>query len=196
MPIDGNSSNPNSLGLFGGFVSFTIKVIRLGILTIVDFAPSPAELVKKYGARRTHDDKYEVQAVNLPWVVKKELDIAITPGRKYTVEGVRVEGLVPPWEAYVAFIDTAGEFGAGYIITRRRRLFNCVYKSYSKPINLQTAPYIVIRPVELQLTDRENTVECVDRAFRAKYIAVFINAPASEIQNIQVVLNPVVKENL
>jgi hypothetical protein len=50
--------------------------------------------------------------------------------------------------------------------------------------------------VELQLTDRENVVECVDRPFRARYLAVFINAPVAVVRRVRVELSPLVKENV
>lgn len=160
------------------------------------FAPAPAELVKRYGARKTPDDRYEVQAINTPWVVRREVDLAVVPGSRYAVEGVRIEGLAPPWEAYVAFVDAGGDFGAGFVVARRRRMFSCIYKSYAKPIDMQLAPHVLIKPVELQLTDRDSVVECIDKSFRARYLAVFINAPVAVVERVQVELNPLVKENV
>ncbi|MGC9130348.1 MAG: hypothetical protein ACP5H5_02035 [Pyrobaculum sp.] len=160
------------------------------------FAPTPAELVKTYGARKTPDDKYEIQAINAPWVVKREIDLAVAPGSRYIIEGVKIEGLAPPWEAYVALVEAGGDFGAGFVVARRRRMFSCIYKSYAKPIDTQLAPYVLIKPVELQLTDRENVVECVDRPFRARYLAVFINAPVAVVRRVRVELSPLVKENV
>lgn len=160
------------------------------------FAPSPAELLRLYGAKKTADEKYEVSALNLPWVFRRELEFEVAPGPGYVVDGVKVDGLYPPWEAYVALIDVSGEFGVGYIVAKRRRMFSCVHKGYSKPIDVQLAPHITIRPVELILTDREGVISCIDRAFRARYVAVFVNAPIQLIKNLRVVLQPIVRDNV
>jgi len=160
------------------------------------FAPTPAELIRRYNAKKVQEEKYEVSALNLPWVFKQEVDVVLKPGGKYVIEGVQVEGLAPPWEAYIALVDPNGDFGVGFIAARRRRMFSCVYKIYSKPLGLQLAPYITIKPVELLLTDREGMVECVDGVLRAKYVAVFVNAPASLLQNLKIVVTPIIKENV
>lgn len=158
------------------------------------FAPTPLELVKNYGARKTSDERYEVSTVNLPWAYRQQIDMAITPDKSYAVEGVSIEGLSPPWEAYVALVNEAGEYGVGYIVSRRRSMFRCVYKTYTKPMRLQTPPYLVIKPVELYLTDREGVVNCIDKSFHAKYIVVFINAPVELLRTVKVAMSPVVKE--
>ena len=44
------------------------------------FAPTPAELVRRYGAKKLQDEKYEVSALNLPWVFKQEVDMVLKPG--------------------------------------------------------------------------------------------------------------------
>jgi len=154
------------------------------------------ELVRRYGARKIHDEKYEVSALNLPWVFKQEIDVLFKPGSKYLVEGVQVEGLHPPWEAYVAFVDPSSDFGLGYVVAKRRRMFSCVYKVYSKPVGVQLAPYIVIRPIELLLTDKEGVVECIDRTLHTKYLIVLINAPAALLQSVKVAMMPKIKENV
>ncbi|WP_245218457.1 hypothetical protein [Pyrobaculum islandicum] len=174
----------------------TIKVIFNGVLTIVEvFAPLPTELVKRFGARKI-DDKYEISAINLPWVIKQEINFIFTPGEKYVVDGVEIDGLVPPWEAYVSFVDPSGEFGIGYIATGRRRMFECVHKVYTTPLYLQLAPYIVVKPVELLLSDKPNVIDCVERVFHARYIAVFINAPINIVQKIKTTLSPNIKRNI
>jgi hypothetical protein len=60
------------------------------------FAPMPAELVRRYGAKKLQDEKYEVSPLNLPWVFKQEVDMVLKPGGRYVIEGVQVEGLTPP----------------------------------------------------------------------------------------------------
>jgi hypothetical protein len=112
------------------FTTFTIKEISVYILTVVEvFAPTPAELVKRYNAKKIQDEKYEVSAVNLPWVIyRQEVDLVLRPGVKYVIEGVQVEGLVQPWEAYVALVTPEGDFGVGYVVAQRRRMFSCIYK--------------------------------------------------------------------
>ena len=160
------------------------------------FAPTPAELTRRYGAKKLHDEKYEVSALSLPWVFKQEVNVTLKPGGRYVIEGVQVEGLTPPWEAYVALVDPSVDFGVGYIAARRRRMFSCVYKVYAKPLGLQLAPYIAVKPVELLLTDKEGSVECVDRALRARYVAVFINAPVNLLQSLRVMVMPKIKENV
>lgn len=152
------------------------------------FAPSPAELVKRYGARKLQSEKYEVSASNLPWVIKRDVALEILPGRRYVVEGVQLEGLPQPWEAYVALLDERGEFGVGYIVAKRRRMFKCIYKTYTRPPGLQVAPYITIKPVELHLTDKEGLVDCIERPLYARTIAVFINAPPDVINGVKVAM--------
>jgi hypothetical protein len=175
----------------------TINVISLRVLTVVEvFAPTPAELVRRYGAKKLQDEKYEVSPLNLPWVFKQEVDMVLKPGGRYVIEGVQVEGLTPPWEAYVALVDQNGDFGVGYVAAKRRRMFSCIYKTYSKPLGLQLAPYIEVKPVQLLLTDKEGVVGCVDRALHARYIAVFINAPANLLQSLKIVVTPKIKENV
>jgi hypothetical protein len=39
-------------------------------------------------------------------------------------------------------------------------------------------------------------VGCVDRALHARYIAVFINAPANLLQSLKIVMTPKIKENV
>ncbi|MEM4509844.1 MAG: hypothetical protein QXD08_02625 [Pyrobaculum sp.] len=158
------------------------------------FAPTPNELIRKYGAKKIQDDKYEISVLNLPWVYKKSIDIYISPDKTYIIEGVSVDGLSPPWEVYIALVDEVGEYGVGYIISRRKKFFKCVYKHYTKPIKLQTAQYLIIKPLELYLTDIDGVINCVDRSFNAKYIVALVNAPVELLNNVKVNFMPVVKE--
>jgi len=157
------------------------------------FAPTPAELLRKYGAKRL-GDRYEVSALNLPWVFKREVEVEISPGKQYRISGVEVVGVPPPWETYVALVDRGGEFGVGYVASPRRGMFQCIRKPYAYPLGVKTPPHIVVKLVELLLTDASGVVECVDRAFTAGYLAVFINAPISVVQKAQVRIEPVVEE--
>ncbi|MEZ0319207.1 MAG: hypothetical protein ABWK05_04330 [Pyrobaculum sp.] len=159
------------------------------------FAPTPAELIRRYGAKKLGEgERYEVSAINLPWVVKKEVRLRVTPGRSYIIDGVRVDGLEPPWEAYVALVDEAGNVGVGYIATGRRRMFKCIKKPYVALQGVQMPSYIVVRPVQLFLSDNEKVVDCIETPFDAAYVAVFLNAPLSVFSKIKVELAPVVKE--
>ncbi|MEM1597970.1 MAG: hypothetical protein QW598_07210 [Pyrobaculum sp.] len=161
------------------------------------FAPTPAELIKRYGAKKIGgEERYEVSAINLPWVVKKEARLRIAPGRRYIIDGVRIDGLEPPWEAYVALVDEAGNVGVGYVAAGRRRMFKCIKKPYATPLGVQMAPYIAIRPVQLFLSDDEKVVDCIEAPFEAAYVAVFLNAPLSIFPKVRVELAPVVKENI
>jgi hypothetical protein len=161
------------------------------------FAPTPAELIRRYNAKKIQDEKYEVSVLNLPWVIyRQDIDLVLKPGVKYVIEGVQVEGLTQPWEAYVALVTPEGDFGVGYVVAQRRRMFTCIYKMYTKPLGLQLAPYVVIRPVELLLTDKEGVVECVDRILHVKYLAVFVNAPVNLLRNLRISGTSRIKENV
>ncbi len=155
------------------------------------FAPTPVELMKKYRAKKIQDDRYVVNSIELPWVVKREIDVEVVPGRAYRLSGVSVDGLKPPWEVYVAFVNEEGEFGVGYVVAKRERMFSCISKPYTKPMGLQLARYIIVKPVELLLTDREGEVSCVDRAFRARHLAIFFNMPHAYIPHVQVSINQI-----
>ena len=157
------------------------------------FAPTPTELLRRYGAKR-QGDRYEVSALNLPWVFKREVKVEISPGKQYRISGVKIDGVPPPWETYVALVDGDGGFGVGYVISPRRRIFQCIRRPYAYPLGVKMPPHIVVKPVELLLTDAPGVVECVDRAFTADYLAVFINAPVSVVQKAQVHIEPVVEE--
>jgi len=157
------------------------------------FAPTPAELLRKYGAKRL-GDRYEVSALNLPWVFKREVEVEVTPGKQYRISGVKIDGVPPPWEIYVALVDKGGEFGVGYVMSPRRKMFQCIRKPYAYPLGVKMPPHIVIKPVELLLTDALGVVECVDRTFTAGYLAVFINAPTLVVQKAQVRIEPVIEE--
>ncbi|MFN3804698.1 MAG: hypothetical protein ACK4SY_06555 [Pyrobaculum sp.] len=154
------------------------------------FAPTPIELAKKYKARRTQDDKYVVNAIDLPWVIKREVEIQLSPGRTYKIEGVSIEGVEPPWGAYVALVDESGEIGAGYIVAKRRKMFRCISKPYMKPTGVQIPPHIVIKPVELWLSDVERLVTCVERTFYARYVAILFDMPPAAIKNVKIDLQP------
>ena len=161
------------------------------------FAPTPAELIRRYNAKKIQDEKYEVSVLNLPWVIyRQDIDLVLKPGIKYVIEGVQVEGLTPPWETYVTLVTPEGDFGVGYVAARRPRMFTCIYKTYTKPLGIQLAPYVVIRPVGLLLTDKEGVVECIDRVLHVKYLAVFVNAPVNLLRNLKVVAIPRIKENV
>jgi len=73
-------------------------------------------------------------------------------------------------------------------------MFQCIRKPYAYPLGVKTPQHIVVKPVELLLTDAPGVVECVDRAFTAGYLAVFINAPVSVVQKAQVRIEPVIEE--
>lgn len=158
----------------------------------MEFAPTPAELLRKYGARKIQDDRYEISAINLPWVLKTNVEITVAPSDLLVIEGVEVRGLEPPWEAYVALVDATGEMGVGTIITWRRRLFRCVYKPYAAPPGVKIPPYIQVKPIELWLSDGD-TVNCIERGFTAKFIALFINAPAAILDKLDISFKPLVR---
>lgn len=149
---------------------------------------SPTELVRRYGAKKV-GERYELAAAYAPWVRWVEVRAELLPGRRYRVEGVAVEGLEPPWEAYVALVDGGGQVGVGYVVTRRRRMFSCIHTHYQAPPGLQPPPHLVVRPVELWLTDKEGMVECIPTRVEAARLAVFIKAPPAEGQRIVVRLD-------
>ncbi|MFN7104999.1 MAG: hypothetical protein ACK4M3_00175 [Pyrobaculum sp.] len=154
------------------------------------FAPTPTELVKRYRAKKTQDDRYVINAIDLPWVIKREVEIQLALGRTYKIEGVSIEGVEAPWEAYVALVDESGEIGAGYIVAKRRKMFRCISKPYIRPVGVQISPYIVIRPVELWLTDIEGLATCIERTFYARHVAILFNMPPAAIKNVKVDLRP------
>lgn len=151
---------------------------------------SPAELVRRYGARKV-GDRYELPAVRAPWVRWVEVRAELLPGRRYAVDGVQVEGLEPPWEAYVALVDSGGQIGAGYVVARRRSLFKCIHTQYHVPPGLQLPPHLSVRPVELWLTDREGLLECVPARIEATALAVLVKAPHAEMSRVSVRLDRV-----